>query len=333
MSKIPDASDARSITGRARPPGRPSKLGGSGTFIASLGNHIDVDSPRGYYIDLSSKAVSSKSPPDWYVPGSRRLHVVIIQWGLGCHERYVDGDGEDWLEAARWVADHLIEIQEDGGRHDGGWVQHFPYKHTYRLTPPWLSGMAQGEGASLLVRIHAATGEDRYAEAALRALRPMRVGTAAGGVAGNLDSAFLPEEYPTDPASHVLNGAIFGLFGVYDVAAALGDEGARELADEGISTLAGALDRYDTGYWSRYDLFPHPVTNLANPMYHGLHTDQLRAMSLIDDDPRFPATVARFERYATSRVNRTRALATKAVFRVLVPRNRWLAYRLPWTRG
>ena len=140
------------------------------------------------------------------------------------------------------------------------------------------------------------------------------------------------EEYPTDPPSFVLNGAIFALWGCYDVAVGLGDPGAAQLSQEGIAALAGALGRYDTGWWSRYDLFPHPVLNVASPVYHRLHINQLRSMSLIDPDPRFRATAERFERYAEMRRNLARAYSLKVLFRLAVPRNRWLAYRLPWMR-
>ena len=174
------------------------------------------------------------------------------------------------------------------------------------------------------------TGEERYARAAVAALGPMRVPVSAGGVGGTLNGGWIPEEYPTDPSSHVLNGAIFGIWGAYDVAVALGEAGADALAREGIETLASSLDRYDTGSWSRYDLFPHPVASIASPMYHRLHINQLRAMAVISDDQRFSATADRFERYAGSRVSLARAYAHKIAFRLLVPRNRWLAHRLPW---
>ncbi|MGH2952436.1 MAG: D-glucuronyl C5-epimerase family protein [Solirubrobacterales bacterium] len=236
------------------------------------------------------------------------------------------------MQAALAVGDHLLELQEPEGRLVGGWVHRFPYKHTYHLPPPWLSGMAQGQGASLLVRLYSATGDERYAEAAIRALEPMRHSTLDGGVAGDLGGGFFPQEYPTNPPAHVLNGGIFALWGCYDAALALGDDLGRQLAAEGIATLAESLPRWDTGYWSRYDLFPHPLAHLATPMYHRLHTDQLRAMALIDTNPEFSRTAERFDGYARSRVNVGHAFARKVLFRLAVPRNRWLAFRTPWTR-
>ena len=226
----------------------------------------------------------------------------------------------------------MLDKQEASGPQAGGWVNHFPFKHTYRLQPPWLSGMAQGQGASLLVRIHRETGDERYAEGAISALAPMwkppeagrrrrpaRGRVATGGVS---DRPGLPRAQ----RRHLRR------LGVHDVSLALGDERVAALAAEGIATLAASLDRYDTGAWSRYDLFPHPTIHLASPMYHQLHINQLRAMATISPDPRFPATASRFEHYAASRGNVARAYAHKVAFRLVVPRNRWLAHRLPWNR-
>jgi heparosan-N-sulfate-glucuronate 5-epimerase len=122
------------------------------------------------------------------------------------------------------------------------------------------------------------------------------------------------------------------LWGCRDVALALSDSGAAELDAQGTETLARALPRYDTGRWSRYDLYPHPVVNVAHLTYHRLHIAQLRAMAVISSDARFERTADRFERYAESRTRRADAFARKALFRVAVPRNQRLARHLPWAR-
>jgi heparosan-N-sulfate-glucuronate 5-epimerase len=301
------------------------------TFWLPVGSQVGSGRLKGYYIDFSLKASSPRWPPAWLNP-SEHAHVVTAQWGLGCFERYLKGEGEAWLAAALDVAADLLSRQERGGPMDGGWMHRFAKLHTHRLDPPWLSAMAQGEAASLLVRAHAATGDDRFAEGAQRALRPLSVPSAEGGVRARLGSGFFPEEYPTDPPSHVLNGGIFALWGYYDVAIALGDEEARREFEQAMDTLAENAHRWDTGSWSRYDLFPHRVANVASSAYHVLHINQLRAMQLVAPRPELAATAARFEHYWASRARRMRAFARKAVFRVVVPRNRLLAHRTPFAR-
>lgn len=330
------SDDANGRRERARPPPPPGgwgRLGAAGAFHGAVGRHIDPAAPVGYYIDFTAKAPLARWPPDWFDPSARRLWVVLLQWALGCYERYVDGQGDEWLDAALAASDYLLEAQEQAGPHAGGWVHRLSYKHTYPVVAPWLSGMAQGEGASLLVRAHRASGETRYAEAALRALLPVRRSVLEGGVAASLGGGSFPQEYPTDPPSHVLNGGIFGLWGCHDVGVGLGDAEAMELWKQGIAGLAASLDRFDTGYWSRYDLYPdHPAINVAHGGYHRLHASQLWATSLLDADPRFAEVATRFDRYGRSRVNAGRALAAKVIFRLAVPRNQQVARWLPWAR-
>ena len=74
------------------------------------------------------------------------------------------------------------------------------------------------------------------------------------------------------------------------------------------------------------------MTNVASSFYHLLHIEQLRALQLIAPKPEFESAIERFQRYRASRLLRMRAFADKALFRVVVPRNRLLARRTPFRR-
>ncbi|MEA2375009.1 MAG: heparosan-N-sulfate-glucuronate 5-epimerase [Thermoleophilaceae bacterium] len=302
----------------------------SNSFKIERGHHVDPAGVRGYPVDFGAKAVAPTLLSGFTAEPGRHLWVAHIQRALGSYERWLAGAGEEWLAAAVAAADLLLEHQASGGIHDGGWVQTAEYPHTFVLRPPWVSGMAQGEGASLLVRIHRETGEDRYAEAALRALRPLAVPSTEGGACALLDGRPFPEEYPTQPPSFVLNGAIFALWGVHDVAIGLSDPDAGRSFGEGVDALAASIHRWDTGSWSRYDLFPHRVPNVASAAYHGLHVVQLEAMVGLAPRPELRAAAERFAAYADSRLCHARAFARKALFRVAVPRSRRAADLLPW---
>lgn len=318
----------RRFSKRAR--ASPGVLGTARSFPIRIGERFDREQVRGYYTDFRFKARIPAWPPLGVRKGPPRLYVALIQWGLGCYERYLAGEGEAWLDVAVAACDYLVEHQESAGPQVGGWVHRRPYRHSYDLRPPWLSAIAQGEGASLLVRVHSETGEERYAEAALRALDPMAVSSSAGGVRTPLGAGFFLEEYPTAPPSMVLNGGIFALWGLHDVGLALGDARARNMFEEGAETLAANIERFDTGYWSRYDLFPHPLVNVASSAYHQLHIVQLRATAAIHPSRDLELAAARFERYAASRLRFAHSFARKALFRLAVPRNRRLASRMPW---
>jgi heparosan-N-sulfate-glucuronate 5-epimerase len=294
----------------------------SAGFSQPVGSHIAADVVRGYYIDMRVKAKTWDLPAAWpWAPGEQSW-IAFAQMGLGAHERWLAGDGEGWLSLARKVGDVLVEHQVAYGPRAGAWEQLYDLPHTYELRAPWISAMGQGEGASLLVRLQAATGEERYAEAALRALGPLSVPSEEGGTIALLDGRPFPQEYPTSPPSFVLNGGIFAMWGWYDVALALDDVDARTAFEDAVDTLALNLHRWDSGWWSRYDLYPHPFANPASFAYHQLHIAQLEAMHRVAPRPQLAETAARFARYESSKTKRARAFMTKAAFRVFVPRRR-----------
>jgi heparosan-N-sulfate-glucuronate 5-epimerase len=292
------------------------------SFNQPLGERIDPEGVRGYYVDMRVKAKN----PGWPTPDlpalDRTLKVAIAQWGLGAFEHWLATGSEEWLAGARSACDYFVSTQEREGRLAGAWphVQSFP--HSFELPAGWVSGMAQGEVASLLVRMHAETGDGALAEAALLGLGPLRVPSAEGGVLASLEGGPWFEEYPTEPASMVLNGGIFAIWGVRDVAVALGDSDARQLFEASLDALAAGIAGWDLGYWSRYDLYPHKRVNVASNAYHELHIDQLAAMNAIAPRPALVEAEERFRRYHARRVNRMRAFAGKVAFRLEVPREK-----------
>jgi hypothetical protein len=301
------------------------------SFSLPAGVHVTPGTVRGYYIDMGSKAKTPDWPPAEMPPVELRLHVATIQWALGAYEHYLAGEGEAWLAAALRCADELVAEQETSGALAGGWVHARPFPHTFPLRPPWLSAMSQGEGASLLVRMYAETGEQRYAQAARDALLPLQLDSADGGVRASLAGRSFPEEYPTSPPSFVLNGGIFAIWGLHDVGVGLDEPRVLAEFEAAVDTLAENVHRWDLGYWSRYDLFPHPVPNVASSFYHDLHIKQLRMTHLLAPRRQLADVAERWTAYTDSPMNRRRAFAGKALFRLVVPRSRALARRLPWS--
>lgn len=306
-------------------------LSSAKSFFLPLGSRFEPGRIKGYYIDMRVKAADSVWPPDW-MSEDGDLYVDVAQWALGAYERYLAGDGERWLSAAVAAGEDLLSQQQRGGELEGAFWHRFPYPHTFPVSAPWISAMAQGEAASLLVRLHLETGREEFAEAAIRALGPVDVPQPEGGAQGRLNGSPFPEEYPTEPPSLVLNGSMFALWGYYDVGIGLAESSALDVWRARMDTLAANLHRWDTGFWSRYDLYPHVMRNVASSFYHSLHIAQLEAMSALAPHPEIKATHERFAEYAASKSCRRRAFVHKAMFRMAVPRNRLLARRLPWIK-
>jgi hypothetical protein len=304
--------------------------GQSAGFLSSARRLRLPPGPRvaagGYHLDLRAKSDPAGAVrPDELPAGSG--HVTVAQSGLGHYERFAAGEGERHLACALVLGRHLRgALRRERDTRFGGLEHRFRHRHGATLEPGWLSAMAQGEAASLFVRLFAATGDDGFAEAAVEALAPLRVPVEDGGVLGVLDGRPFPEEYPTAPQSHVLNGAVFAIWGVHDVAEALELGDLRALAAELVETLAGAISAWDIGYWSRYDLYPYDLypygrlVNVSSSFYQQLHVDQLTALAALTGDARLDAAAGRFARQSRSRLARSRAFAWKALFRLAVPR-------------
>ncbi|MDQ2760823.1 MAG: D-glucuronyl C5-epimerase family protein [Actinomycetota bacterium] len=252
--------------------------------------------------------------------------MSAAQFGLGCYERFIAGEGDAWFGAALGVGRYLVEQQES----DGCWLNSEPFVHTVPLRAPWPCAMAQGECASLLVRLYLETGDPAFAEVALKGLQPLSRPRDQAGTCAWLNGAPWPEEYPTDPPSFVLNGAIFAWWGVRDVGVGLGDTAASEAFTAGVDVLAANLHRFDIGWWSMYCLRRYPIHPIASSFYHALHITQLEAMQALAPRAEIEAVRQRWAGYFESAWSCRRALLEKVLFRLVVPRNHLLGNRLPW---
>jgi heparosan-N-sulfate-glucuronate 5-epimerase len=281
------------------------------------------DPTSGYYNDLTVKALETGSPEGALeaagsLTADRRLAnpVAIAQLGLGAWQ--VGQQDRRWLPVARLAADWLVGELDDQGR----FACLFAMPHTFRLDPPWFSAMAQGEVASLLVRVAEASDEPGYAAEARRAVGSLC--PDGSDLAANTPEGPVLQEYPTTPPAHVLNGWIFALWGLYDVAAVLGADGSRERAsyDDGLRTLVARLPLYRIGFdWSRYDLFPRRIPNVASPFYHRLHVEQLRALTrLAPEQPRLAQFAGLWDASSARPLARMQAVTLKGAFRLVAPR-------------
>jgi hypothetical protein len=190
------------------------------SFDLPMGAQLSATEARGYPIDFRVKAPRPEWPPAW-LASHLESYVSVAQRGLGYYEHYLAGEGEAWRRVAISAAEWLVGRQETSGQAAGAWLHRYTYPHTFPLRPPWVSAMAQGEAASLLIRIYHETSEAKFAEAAVNAMRPLSRTPHAGGAMAQLEGGIFLEEYPTDPPSCVLNGGMFAIWGCFDVARAL----------------------------------------------------------------------------------------------------------------
>ena len=243
--------------------------------------------------------------------------IAIAQWGLGNFNLFLRSKDEraktKFLAAADWLMKHL----EPNSFGVPVWNHHFDWEYRTPLKAPWYSGLAQGQGISLLVRVAQETGKSQYLEAATQAFTSFSKSIQEGGVVftdENGDIWF--EEYIVSPPTHILNGFIWAAWGVYDFFLATKEKSAQELFNRAVETLRKNLDRYDLGFWSLYELSGTRLPMVASPFYHQLHITQLRLMHRLTGDDVFSQYAERWAAYARSRTKRTRALCYKSAFKL-----------------
>src|SRR5256885_10427284 len=138
-----------------------------------------------YYMNFASKAHYAGTYDANCIPmlnyhGSIGLQynpIAIAQWGLGNFNLYKqNGNANEscrgnFLHASDWLCTNL-EINAGGV---AVWNHHFDWEYRSRLRAPWYSGLAQGQGISLLVRAYAETSDSKYLEAATSAFSSVLV--------------------------------------------------------------------------------------------------------------------------------------------------------------
>jgi heparosan-N-sulfate-glucuronate 5-epimerase len=243
--------------------------------------------------------------------------IAIAQYGLGNYNLWRSTNDparkQKFLRVADWLCAHL----EPNAHGVAVLNHHFNWEYRETLRAPWYSALAQGQGISLLVRAHQETADSRYLNAARQAFLSFERPIAEGGVAFTDESGDLWfEEYIVSPPTHILNGFIWALWGVYDYWLATKDSSARDLFDRGVRTLLHNLARYDLGFWSLYEQSGTRLPMVASNFYHRLHIVQLRVMHRLTSEEAFAQTADRWEAYARGRINRTRALVLKTAFKL-----------------
>jgi heparosan-N-sulfate-glucuronate 5-epimerase len=243
--------------------------------------------------------------------------IAISQWGLGNFNLFLGSKDEGHKQKSLGAADWLVKHLEPNAFGVPVWNHQFDWEYRTPLKAPWYSGLAQGQGISLLVRVAQNTGRSEYLEAATRAFASFSKSVQEGGVVFTDERGDIWfEEYIVSPPTHILNGFIWAAWGVYDFFLATKEKTAQQLFDRAVETLRRNLDRYDLGFWSLYEQSGTRLPMVASSFYHQLHVMQLRLMYRLTGDDVFSQYADRWAAYARSRTKRTRALCYKGAFKL-----------------
>lgn len=147
----------------------------------------------------------------------------------------------------------LAWIERNADCYDGVAVWHYGEANVYNdmvQEPGWISAYGQAVLMEAML-----TYPERYKELLKAGAYAYGKTLEKGGYATiDMLSHVWFEEVPN--ASHILNADIFSINILYKIDDMLGDSKIYELAEAGYKSLRENLWRYDTGYWSKYDMNP-----------------------------------------------------------------------------
>ncbi len=168
----------------------------------------------------------------------------------------------------------------------------------YNLQINYVSAIVQGLVISALSRAYMLNNDIQALSLAKEAIKILEVPVEKGGLLANSAWGPMYEEYPALPYSHVVNGFMFCLMGLYDLNAVSLDKKAKALFDAGINTLISVIPAWLTTNWSKYDLWDltnNKEVNLATRHYQLLHVDQLRILFYMSKETKLLSTADKLE--------------------------------------
>lgn len=246
---------------------------------------------------LKDQYVISKD--DLYQYDSNKFYyhpASIAQCALGTFNLMIRGYDDQYRETfmanINWLLENGIACGES-------LVYPFPFGlPDFHPDPDWVSGMYQGQVLSALVRAYIITKDNSIysrCEKIWNSFSP-ELGKKYG-FRFETDNELWFEEAPQLPPKHILNGAIYAIWGIYDLMLLKDDPCLKVEWEKSVNTIRNSLSGYDTGFWSYYDL----AGNLASYYYHNkVHILQLRALYEQTSEALFKEYAEKWSCYSSS---------------------------------
>jgi len=243
--------------------------------------------------------------------------IAISQYGLAHYNVFKKTGLKKNFEVFIKQADWLVKSLELNGFGVKVWMHHFDWDYFKKLENPWYSGLAQGQAISTLARAYSETKEIKYLEAANIAFDSLLKNIDNGGVSYvDKESNIWIEEYITNPPTHILNGFIWALWGVFDYYLLTGNNKAIDFYNACLKTIKKNLYRYDIGFWSLYDLAPTKIKPISSHFYHKLHVVQLKILYILTGDIFFNDYAKKWEKYQNNLLFNYISSIYKVIFKI-----------------
>lgn len=250
--------------------------------------------------------------------GKQYNPIAVAQYGLGNYNLFKRDNDKERYEKFIKVADWLVKNLEKNKYGIYVWNHHFDWEYKEILKAPWYSALSQGQGISVLVRAYIETNNNIYLESVEKAFETFNYEINEGGVKyTDKEGNVWLEEVIVNPPTHILNGFIWALWGIYDYWLLKKDNKSKNLFDDCVKTLKNNLRKYDVGFWSLYELSQIRLKMLASHFYHKLHIVQLEIMWRLTNEEVFRNFSLKWDTYQKRILNRNLALFYKIIFKLL----------------
>ncbi|MCG8606737.1 T9SS type A sorting domain-containing protein [bacterium] len=226
---------------------------------------------------------SNMVPIVQYAFGNHRNPVTTSHTALSFYDRYLDTnnpeDRQGFINNADWLlANHNEEYY---------FLYNFEWRHfsAPSLKKGWVSAMAQGQALGVVSIAYHSTGDEKYLEAARGVFSTLhKNGDTLWCIGVDEEDYYWLEEYPTANFCHVLNGKLFGLFGLWSYYAITRDGFALELFKAGLRSVIDRHSRWDV---PKQDMSRYCWHNRTFSNYHMVHLTQLERYADFFDIPEF----------------------------------------------
>lgn len=205
---------------------------------------------------------------------------------------YVNSSKEEYRKRALEYFNELFSGVQTDSRGNFLFPYWFPFKFIQWLNPPWYSGMAQGQVLSAISVMYIIEKNEEYKNLARKiypTLLYMKDSNTPWVSLIDKDGYFWIEEYPANEPSHVLNGFVYSLLGVYDALSYLNldskdNEVLLNILSAGLRTIRdNFLFFVNRKGYSYYSI----GKKVFSWYYHKIHTTQSWILFLISKDEKF----------------------------------------------
>lgn len=189
-------------------------------------------------------------------------------------DSYVQTQDKFHLDKTEHFAQKLLDLADE---YHGAYFYPVPFDFPLHgneqetMIAPWYCGIINGRILSIFARLYMVTGKEEYQKAAQKTYQSFLL----------LDNSeeywityedengyFWIEEYPWDPPTHVLNGFVVGIFGLYDYYLITKDDLSKHVLQASLTTLRFYIEKYrKRGELSFYCL-AHKVQSLEYLKQH-----------------------------------------------------------------